>query len=106
MGNAIQLNESNFDAFIADAKLPVVIDFWAPWCGPCRALSPVIDELAVETAGKFQVAKVNVDEAPAIAAKFTIRSIPCLIFFKGGVKVEQVAGAQSKAAILQKLESL
>jgi len=106
MANAIELNESNFDTFIKDATGPVVVDFWAQWCAPCRALIPTLDAIAAEGDGKYHVAKVNVDDAPAIAARFAIRSIPCMVFFKGGEKVDQLVGAHPKAAIVSRLEAL
>jgi thioredoxin 1 len=104
--NVLNLTDSNFDDSVAKATVPVLVDFWAPWCGPCVQLSPVIDEIANERVGKAIVAKVNVDESPALAGKFRVNSIPALLFFKGGQPVGQLVGRQPKAEILSKLDSL
>jgi thioredoxin 1 len=104
--NVINLTDSNFDTEVASSKVPVLVDFWAPWCGPCVQLSPVIDEIAKERAGKAKVVKINVDESPATAGKFRINSIPALVFFKGGQPVGQLVGRQPKAEILAKLDAL
>ncbi len=104
--NVLNLSDSNFDSAVAQSNLPVLVDFWAPWCGPCIQLSPVIDEIANERAGKAVVAKVNVDESPALAGKFRVNSIPALLFFKGGQPVGQLVGRQPKAEILAKLDGI
>jgi thioredoxin 1 len=104
--NVINLTDSNFDAEVSKASLPVLVDFWAPWCGPCIQLGPVIDEIASERVGKAIVAKVNVDESPALAGKFRVNSIPALLFFKGGQPVGQLVGRQPKAEILAKLDGI
>jgi thioredoxin 1 len=104
--NVINLTESNFSDEVTKSSVPVLVDFWAPWCGPCIQLSPVIDEIANERAGKAKVAKVNVDENSALASQFRVNSIPALIFFKGGQPVGQLVGRQPKAEILSKLDSL
>ncbi|CAM2057807.1 thioredoxin 1 [Desulfovibrionales bacterium] len=96
---AIQLTDSNFEEVVLKCDLPVLVDFWAIWCGPCRAMGPVIDELADEYVGQVKVTKMNVDENPIISGKYGIRSIPTLILFKQGEVVEQVTGAVSKNAI-------
>jgi thioredoxin 1 len=104
--NVLNLNESNFAAEVENSPVPVLVDFWAPWCGPCIQLSPVIDEIANETVGKAKVVKVNVDESPGLAGQFRVNSIPALIFFKGGQPAAQLVGRQPKAEILNKLTSL
>jgi thioredoxin 1 len=104
--NVLNLSDSNFDDQVGKSTLPVLVDFWAPWCGPCVQLSPVIDEIANERAGKAVVVKVNVDESPALAGKFRVNSIPALLFFKGGQPVAQLVGRQPKAEILSKLDGI
>lgn len=103
MGKYIELTSENF----AQTKEGVaLVDFWAPWCGPCRMLAPVIDELAQDFDGKAKICKVNTDEQGDLAAEFGVRSIPTIIFFKNGEIVEQLVGAQSKQALADKLNSL
>jgi len=100
---AAQVNDAGFDAEVLKDALPVLVDFWAPWCGPCRAIAPVIEELAQEFEGKVKILKMNVDENPGTPSKYGIRAIPTLILFKGGEVVEQVTGAVSKASLKQML---
>ena len=95
---AQQLTGSNFDQIIAGEK-PVLVDFWAPWCGPCRMIAPVIEEIAAEFDGKAVVGKVNVDEDPGLAQRYGVMSIPTLIILKGGKVVEQAVGARGKADV-------
>lgn len=104
--NVLTITESNFDAEILHSTVPVLVDFWAPWCGPCKMLSPVIDEIADAKVGQVKVAKVNVDDAQALAARYRINSIPALLFFKNGEPVEQLVGAVSKSVLTAKLDSL
>ncbi len=100
------VNEANFAEILAGGK-PVMIDFWATWCGPCRALAPTIDEIATEYEGRVEVAKCNVDDAGDLAARFGIRSIPTLLFFKGGDQpVDRLVGAVPKSTITEKLDNL
>ena len=103
MGKYIELTSENF---VLAKEGVALVDFWAPWCGPCRMLAPVIDELANDFDGKAKICKVNTDEQGDLAAEFGVRSIPTLIFFKNGEVVDQLVGAQSKQAISDKLNSL
>ena len=97
----IELNDTNFDQEISQIDELTVVDFWAPWCGPCRQVAPVIDELAGEMAGKVRFVKVNVDESQEIAQRYGVRSIPTLGFFRGGEAVGSIVGAYPKAALEQ-----
>jgi thioredoxin 1 len=98
------LTNDTFKAAVAGTTTPVLVDFWAPWCGPCKAIAPILEELAGELAGKLQICKVNVDEADTVAAEFGIRAIPTMLLFKGGAVVEQIVGMMPKAALKAKLE--
>ncbi len=101
----MELTSENFEAEVATYAGTVLVDFWAPWCGPCRMVGPVVEELAKDYQGKAKVGKLNTDEAPDIASKFGIRSIPTLLFFKDGAVVQQLVGAYPKSKISEKLES-
>ncbi|MBT5709373.1 thioredoxin [bacterium] len=100
---ATQLNQENFDATINDTSQPVLVDFWAEWCGPCKMLGPIIEEIADEQEGKAIVAKVNIDDSPDLAARFGIQSIPTLIVFKDGEPVSTLQGVQPKSKITASL---
>lgn len=104
MGKAIEITDSNFESVI-NGDQPVLVDFWAEWCGPCKMIGPVVEELATEYDGKAVVGKVDVDSNPEVSAKFGIRSIPTLLVFKGGEIVDKQIGAVPKAVLEQKLEA-
>ena len=105
--NVLNLTEANFDQEVLNATAPVLVDFWATWCGPCKMIAPIIDEIATEKAGVFKIAKVDVDENQAISARFGIRAIPTLLLFKNGeVKEQNVGGQVSKNDLISKLEAL
>lgn len=97
--NVLAVTDNNFENEVIKSNVPVLVDFWAEWCGPCRALAPTIDELADQYAGKVKITKVNVDENPETPGKFRIRGIPTLLMFKNGQLVDQLVGAHPKAAI-------
>jgi thioredoxin 1 len=102
---AIALTESNFDEIVNSGK-PVMVDFWATWCGPCRAIAPIIDELSTEYEGKAVVAKCDIDANNDIALRFGIRNIPTLLFFKNGEVVDKLVGGNPKATIVAKLNTI
>jgi thioredoxin 1 len=106
MKSAIEINETNFQAEVLNSAQPVLVDFWAEWCGPCKMLSPILDEIATEQAGRVKIAKVNIDENPTLAAQFGVRSIPTLLYIAGGQVRHQSVGLASKKAIISKLEAL
>jgi thioredoxin 1 len=99
MNDILQLNDDTFEAEVLKSELPTLVDFWAPWCGPCRIVGPVVEELARDYAGRIKVAKMNVDENPKTPSTYNIRGIPTLILFKGGQIAEQIVGAVPKAKI-------
>jgi thioredoxin 2 len=100
----VTVTDATFPADVERSPLPVLVDAWAPWCGPCRVIAPVIDELAAEMAGRVRVAKLNVDENPVTAARFNLRSIPTLLVMKGGREVDRIVGVQPKAEIVRRLQ--
>ncbi len=100
------VNDSNFEEEVLKAQGPVLVDFWATWCGPCKMLGPVVEEIATAYAGKAKVCKLNVDEGMNTSTKYRISTVPTLIFFKNGEVVSQAVGLQSKAAIEEKLNAL
>lgn len=106
MSNAKELSSADFDAEVLQSEVPVLVDFWAPWCGPCRMMGPIVDAMAGKYAEKLKVTKVNVDEAADIAGRFGIRSIPTLMIFKGGEQVDMVVGAVPEAELAQRLDKV
>ncbi len=105
MSNLIDINDSNFDEIVLKSKTPVLIDFWAPWCTPCKMVTPVVEELSNEYEGKVTFGNVNVDETPKIAVKYGIMSIPTLIIFKNGQPVSNIVGYRPKDQIKQSLDA-
>jgi len=104
MSAAAAVTDSTFKAEVLDSDVPVLVDFWAPWCGPCRMVGPVVDEIADQYGEKLKVVKVNTDENPQIASQYGIRSIPTLMIFKGGEKVDMVVGAVPKTTLSTTVE--
>jgi thioredoxin 1 len=102
----IKLDESNFDRELTQDDKPLIVDFWAEWCGPCKMIAPLLDEIAREKAGSVKVAKVNVDENQSLSLKYNIRAIPALLFFKNGQLRDQVTGVTSKKDLLNRVEAL
>jgi thioredoxin len=104
MGNAVAVTEQSFDNEVVKSSIPVLVDFWAAWCGPCRAVAPTVEELATEYTGKLKVVKVDVDENPEVSGRYGVQSIPTLLVFKGGEVVERMVGAYPKAVLLSKVQ--
>jgi len=103
---AIHLTEQNFEQEVLKGNVPTVVDFWAEWCGPCKMMGPIIDEVADELSGKVKVAKVNVDEAQSLAMKYNVMSIPTLIFFKDGKVADQSVGVVAKGQLVDRINKL
>jgi thioredoxin 1 len=105
MGNYIEINENNFEDEVLKSDIPVLIDFWAPWCGPCKMISPIIEEIANDYAGKIKVCKLNTDENYELASKYEIVSIPTLAIFKNGKEIKRIIGAMPKNQIVKFIDS-
>jgi thioredoxin 1 len=106
MNEPININEASFEKVVIDSPVPVLVDFWASWCGPCKMIAPVLDEIAKESEGRFRVAKVNIDDDPALMKRCGIRGVPALLFFQGGELRHQIVGVVAKKVILDQLETL
>jgi thioredoxin 1 len=106
MADILDVGDGSFKTEVLESKEPVIVDFWAEWCGPCRQIAPIMKELANDYAGRVKIVKVNVDEAPATAGAYGIRSIPSVIAFRGGQVVEQLMGARPKASFVEMVEKL
>ena len=104
MSAAVQVTDASFKQEVLDSEVPVLVDFWAPWCGPCRMVAPVVDEIAQQYDGQVKVVKLNTDENPNVASQYGIRSIPTLMIFKGGQRVDMVVGAEPKTTLSNTLE--
>lgn len=106
MSSPITVTDDNFEAEVKNSKIPVLVDFWATWCGPCKMIAPFLEEIAGEFEGKIKVVKMDVDSNPKTPASFSIMSIPSLLFFKNGKVVEHLVGAQPKAQLVSKVEKI
>ncbi|MBM4404737.1 MAG: thioredoxin [Chloroflexi bacterium] len=106
MAKPVEVSDQNFEAQVLKAATPVVVDFWAVWCGPCRMIAPVVEELATEYDGKVSFVKLNVDENPETSMKYSVRAIPTLLIFKGGKPVDQIVGAVPKREIKRRVDAL
>ena len=105
VANIIELTDQSFDTEVIKSQVPVLVDFTATWCGPCKALAPIVEKIANETAGKYKVAKVDIDDCPGVAQKYGIRSVPTVLVFKGGERKAQHVGLTTKENLLKLLES-
>ncbi|MGI8431636.1 MAG: thioredoxin [Chthoniobacterales bacterium] len=106
MNEPININEASFEKAVIQSPIPVLVDFWAEWCGPCKMIAPVLQEIAKESGDRFRIAKVNIDDDPALMQKYQIRGVPALLFFKGGELRDQIVGVAAKKQIVDKLEAL
>ena len=106
MAEPIEVNDSTWQELVLDSDTPVMVDFWAEWCGPCKMIAPAVHDMAVDYDGQLKVAKLDVDNSPNTAMQYGVRSIPALIFFKGGQPVDQIVGAVPKGALKKKVDSV
>jgi thioredoxin 1 len=105
-GNVGETSDSGFEADVLKASGPILVDFWAPWCGPCKSIAPVLEELATEYSGKLKIVKMNVDDHPRTPSQYNVRAIPNLVFFKGGVVIDQIAGAVPKDQLVTAIKKV
>jgi thioredoxin len=106
MNEPININQASFEKVVTKSPIPVVVDFWAPWCGPCQMIAPMLNEIARESGDQFRIAKVNVDDNPDLMRRFAIRGVPSLLFFSGGELRDQIVGVAAKKVIVEKLQAL
>ncbi len=106
MGKVIEVNESNFDEVVLNSDVPVLVDMWAEWCGPCKLIHPIMHEMAEEYDGKAKFTSLDVEESPSITAKYRVRNIPTVLFIKNGEVIDKIVGAVPKAKFVEKLESI
>ena len=106
MSDLLQVTDGNFEEEVLKSEVPTLVDFWAPWCGPCRMIGPIVEELATEYEGKIKVAKMNVDDNPSVPTKYGIRGIPTVILFNGGDVAEQIVGAVPKAKLANMIKKV
>ena len=103
MAKPFAVTDADFDAEVIKSETPVLVDFWAPWCGPCRIVGPIVDQLAAEANGRYRIAKLNVDDNPQTASRYQVASIPTMLIFKNGAVIDRIVGAQPKQAIVERL---
>ena len=104
MSNAVVVNEGSFDKEVLESTIPVLVDFWAAWCGPCRAIAPIVEQIAAEHSGRLKVVKLDVDENGEVSIRYGVMNIPTLLVFKGGKVVERIVGAMPKPALMSRIQ--
>ena len=104
MSNAVAVNEESFNKEVLESTIPVLVDFWAAWCGPCRAIAPIVEQIAAEHSGKLKVVKLDVDENGEVSIRYGVMNIPTLLLFKGGKVVERIVGAMPKPALMSRIQ--